>query len=103
MGVYVFTARPLLILIVNPDFVVLSAKWVDRVMEARTRELRWLRKNKWLQFVMSFYWDVLPLTVTIISFMAFVLIGKGELTVAIAFPALNAFEILTEALTIVRR
>ena len=50
---------------------------------------------------MTFFWDVVPLCVTVISFVVYVLVGKGELTVAIAFPALSAFGMLTQAVTMV--
>ena len=70
-------------------------------MEARAREMQWLRRIKWLYFSTSFFWDIVPLVVTVISFMGFVLISKGELTVAIAFPALSGFSLLTQALTMV--
>lgn len=82
-------------------FFAWEEKWVERVMEARKREMMWLRKSKWLNFAMSFFWDVIPLVVTVISFMGYVLIAKGELTVAIAFPALSGFGLLTQALTMV--
>lgn len=61
--------------------------------------MTWLRKSKWISFLMAFFWDVVPLFVSVISFTSFVLIGKGELTVAIAFPALTAFGLLTGSLT----
>lgn len=51
---------------------------------------------------MTFFWDVVPLLVTVVSFMAYVLISKGELTVAIAFPALSGFTLLTQSVTMVR-
>lgn len=38
---------------------------------------------------------------TILSFMAYALIAKGELTVAIAFPAISAFGLLTQSITMV--
>ncbi|KAF8318510.1 P-loop containing nucleoside triphosphate hydrolase protein [Clavulina sp. PMI_390] len=78
-----------------------ESKWVDRVMEARKREMNWLRKFKWLSFAMTFFWDVVPLLVTVISFVAYILIGKGKLTIAIAFPALSAFSILTQSVTMI--
>lgn len=68
-------------------------------MEARSREMKWLRKSKWTDFFIGFFWDVVPFGISIASFMSFVLIAKGELTVAIAFPALTAFGLLTDSLT----
>lgn len=50
---------------------------------------------------MSFFWDVVPLLVTVISFIAFVTIAHGELTVAIAFPAISGFALLTQSVTMV--
>ncbi|KAF8318512.1 P-loop containing nucleoside triphosphate hydrolase protein [Clavulina sp. PMI_390] len=82
-------------------FFAWESKWVDRVMEARQREMKWLRKSKWLNFAMTFFWDVVPLLVTVISFVVYVVIGKGELTIAIAFPAISAFGMLTQSVTMV--
>ena len=50
---------------------------------------------------MTFIWDVVPLVVCVISLAFFVLVAHGELTVAIAFPALQALSILTQSLTMV--
>lgn len=83
-------------------FFAWEVKWVDRIMAARSREMAWLRKSKWTDFFVGFFWDIVPFGISIFSFMAFVLIAKGELTVAIAFPALTAFQLLTQALTKVR-
>ena len=60
-------------------------------------------QSKWIQFAMTFFWDVIPLLVTVVSFAAYVTIAKGELTVAIAFPALSGFALLTRSLTMVRQ
>lgn len=86
-------------------------------MDARKREMLWLRKagysprlrssrlialqSKILSFFMTFIWDVVPLVVCVISLAFFVLVAHGELTVAIAFPALQALSILTQSLTMV--
>lgn len=83
-------------------FFAWEVKWVDRIMAARSREMQWLRKSKWTDFFVGFFWDIVPFGISIFSFMAFVLIAKGELTVTIAFPALTAFQLLTQALTKVR-
>ncbi|KAF8339574.1 uncharacterized protein EI90DRAFT_3151078 [Cantharellus anzutake] len=82
-------------------FFAWEAKWMERIMDMRKREVFWLRKSKILGFFLTFLWDVVPLVVCIISFTFFVLIGHGKLTVAIAFPALQALSILTESLTMI--
>ncbi|KAF8331910.1 uncharacterized protein EI90DRAFT_3154324 [Cantharellus anzutake] len=82
-------------------FFAWEAKWMERIMDARKREVFWLRKSKILQFVLAFLWDVIPLIVCVISFTFFVLVAHGELTVAIAFPALQALSILTQSLTMI--
>jgi multidrug transporter EmrE-like cation transporter len=70
-------------------------------MDARAREMAWLRKSKWLGFLTTFFWNVIPVIISIVSFICFVTVAKGKLTVAIAFPALSAFSLLTHALTMV--
>ncbi|SRR5258708_5611782 len=90
---------------------------MQRIMDARKREILWLRKvghtlrprslrltalqSKILSFFMTFFWDVIPLVVCVISLAFFVLVAHGELTVAIAFPTLQALSILTQSLTMV--
>jgi hypothetical protein len=55
-----------------------------------------------LYLALTITWDIVPVLVSLISFSAFVLLTEGQLTVAVAFPALQTFALLTRALTLVR-
>ena len=86
-------------------------------MAARAREMGWLRKvrtayfqarlflillqSKLLYLALTITWDIVPVLVSLLSFSAFVLLAQGQLTVAVAFPALQTFGLLTRALTLV--
>ncbi|KAF8310766.1 P-loop containing nucleoside triphosphate hydrolase protein [Clavulina sp. PMI_390] len=79
-------------------FFAWEAKWVERVMKARERELVRLSKVLWLWVLIMLMWDVLPLFISIISFSAFIVIDHGKLSVAVAFPVLAAFDTLNKTL-----
>ncbi|KAG8762089.1 hypothetical protein FRC11_011215 [Ceratobasidium sp. 423] len=67
-------------------FSAWESRWVNRVLEARSEELKWLRKLKVSFFFLGVMWDIVPILVSAISFSCFTLVAKKELTVAIAFP-----------------
>ncbi|EJD42577.1 P-loop containing nucleoside triphosphate hydrolase protein [Auricularia subglabra TFB-10046 SS5] len=83
-------------------FIKLSAwetRWRERVLEHRERELRQVLLLKFAMFFINFVWDVVPILVACISLTTFTYVAGRELSVAIAFPALLTFGILTDELT----
>lgn len=88
----------------NIKFIKFSAwesRWIQRVLEARHAELKWLSKLKITNFFMSVVWDLAPILVAAIGFSCFTLVAKHELTVDIAFPCLAVFNTLSSSLAIV--
>ncbi|CAE6351129.1 unnamed protein product [Rhizoctonia solani] len=80
-------------------FSAWESRWVNRVLDARSDELKWLRKLKVSFFFLSMMWDIVPILVSAISFSCFTLIAKKELTVDIAFPCITVFSMLSQSLT----
>ncbi|CAE6413166.1 unnamed protein product [Rhizoctonia solani] len=80
-------------------FSAWESRWVNRVLDARSDELKWLRKLKVSFFFLSMMWDVVPILVSAISFSCFTLVAKRELTVDIAFPCITVFSMLSQSMT----
>ncbi|CAE6495623.1 unnamed protein product, partial [Rhizoctonia solani] len=81
-------------------FSAWESRWIQRVLEARHAEVKWLSKLKLTNFFMSMVWDLVPILVAAIGFSCFTLVAKRELTVDIAFPAISTFHILSTSLSI---
>ncbi|KAJ1301639.1 hypothetical protein OPQ81_008884 [Rhizoctonia solani] len=80
-------------------FSAWESRWINRVLNARSEELKWLRKLKVSFFFLGMMWDIVPILVSAISFSCFTLVAKKELTVAIAFPCITVFGMLSQSLT----
>ncbi|KEP50725.1 multidrug resistance-associated ABC transporter [Rhizoctonia solani 123E] len=77
-----------------------ESRWIQRVLEARNSEVKWLSKLKLTSFFMSMVWDLVPILVAAIGFSCFTLVAGRELTVDIAFPCISIFHILSTSLAI---
>lgn len=82
-------------------FSAWESRWIGRVLEARSEELKWLRKLKVSYFFLGMMWDIVPILVSAISFSCFTLVAKRELTGDIAFPCITVFGMLSQSLTAV--
>ncbi|CAE7216653.1 unnamed protein product, partial [Rhizoctonia solani] len=80
-------------------FSAWESRWINRVLDARSEELKWLRKLKVSFFFIGMMWDVVPIMIAAISFSCFTLVAKRELTVDIAFPCITVFGMLSQSLT----
>ncbi|CAE6396795.1 unnamed protein product [Rhizoctonia solani] len=80
-------------------FSAWESRWVNRVLDARSDELKWLRKLKVSFFFLGMMWDVVPTLISAISFSCFALVAKKQLTVDIAFPCITVFGMLSQSLT----
>ncbi|KAF8594789.1 hypothetical protein BDV93DRAFT_501773 [Ceratobasidium sp. AG-I] len=80
-------------------FSAWESRWMTRVLDARTAELKWLRKLKISYFFFGMMWDIVPIMVAAISFSFFTLVAKRELTVDIAFPCITVIGMLSRSLT----
>ncbi|KIJ51976.1 hypothetical protein M422DRAFT_202944 [Sphaerobolus stellatus SS14] len=72
-------------------------RWIQRVMEARRNELKWLTKLRVNQFAFTAVASSQPIMVAVISFMTYVLNGYS-LTIPVAFTALSLFTLLRQPL-----
>ncbi|KEP50340.1 multidrug resistance-associated ABC transporter [Rhizoctonia solani 123E] len=81
-------------------FSAWESRWINRVLDARNEELKWLRKLKVSIFFLGMTWDVVPIMISAISFSCFTLVAKKELTVDIAFPCITVFSMLSQSLTV---
>jgi multidrug transporter EmrE-like cation transporter len=80
-------------------FSAWESRWVDRVLDVRRTELKWLRKLKVIYFFISMMWTTVPIFVAAVSFSCFTLVAKREMTVDIAFPCIAIFGMLSPSLT----
>ncbi|KAH7334355.1 hypothetical protein B0J17DRAFT_770708 [Rhizoctonia solani] len=80
-------------------FSAWESRWINRVLDARSDELKWLRKLKVSFFFLGMMWDVVPIMISAISFSCFTLVAKKQLTVDIAFPCITVFGMLSQSLT----
>ncbi|KAK0200579.1 hypothetical protein DFS33DRAFT_1362775 [Desarmillaria ectypa] len=81
-------------------FFAWEDRWIDRTMEARAKELKWLIKSRinWIMFYVL--WTTAPILVSIIAFFAYVVQGN-ELTISTAFTAISLFAMIRGPLNII--
>ncbi|KAK0184808.1 hypothetical protein F5146DRAFT_1073739 [Armillaria mellea] len=81
-------------------FFAWEDRWIDRAMEARGKELKWLIKSRinWIMFYVL--WTTAPILVSIIAFFAYVVQGN-ELTISTAFTAISLFAMIRGPLNII--
>ncbi|KIJ35250.1 hypothetical protein M422DRAFT_262419 [Sphaerobolus stellatus SS14] len=63
-------------------------RWVDRVLDARKFELKWLVKSRINQVMFSALWTSVPIFVSVVSFFTFVVTGH-QLTIPVAFTSIS--------------
>ncbi|KAG7443764.1 multidrug resistance-associated ABC transporter [Guyanagaster necrorhizus] len=81
-------------------FFAWEDRWIDRAMEARGKELKWLIKSRvnWIMF--HVLWTTAPILVSIIAFFAYIVQGN-ELTISTAFTAISLFAMIRGPLNII--
>ncbi|KAF8526563.1 hypothetical protein BU17DRAFT_82663 [Hysterangium stoloniferum] len=67
-------------------------RWIDRVLDARKFELKWLVKSRTNSVFFSTLWTNAPICVSVVSFLTYVMTGH-ELTISVAFTAIALFTI----------
>lgn len=65
-------------------FFAWEERWIQRAMDAREVEMRWMIKSRVNMVFFALIWIIAPILVSVIAFATFVLTG-GELSVSIAF------------------
>ncbi|KAF5391763.1 hypothetical protein D9757_001642 [Collybiopsis confluens] len=80
-------------------FFAWEYKWIDRVMDEREKEMRWMLKGRINSVLFYVLWQSTPILVSIISFMCYVLLGN-ELSVSVAFTAIALFNLIRTPLNV---
>ncbi|KAI0070122.1 multidrug resistance-associated ABC transporter [Panus rudis PR-1116 ss-1] len=80
-------------------FFAWEDRWVERALNAREVELKWLVKARMNHVFLSFIWSLAPILVSIIAFFTFVMTGH-ELTVGTAFTAIALFGMVRQPLNV---
>ncbi|KIJ64255.1 hypothetical protein HYDPIDRAFT_91004 [Hydnomerulius pinastri MD-312] len=81
-------------------FFAWEERWIQRVMNARSVELRWLTKARINSVIFSALWISAPISVSLISFFVYVYQGN-KLTVSVAFTSISLFAMIRQPLNIV--
>ncbi|KAL0951671.1 hypothetical protein HGRIS_008350 [Hohenbuehelia grisea] len=81
-------------------FFAWEERWIERAMEARAVELKWMIKSRINSVMFFLVWICAPIFVSITSFFVFVMQG-GELTVSKAFTAIALFSMIRAPLNII--
>ncbi|KDQ49974.1 hypothetical protein JAAARDRAFT_42467 [Jaapia argillacea MUCL 33604] len=81
-------------------FFAWEERWIDRAMEARGVEMKWMVKARVNSVMFSALWTTAPILISLISFFTFVYQGK-QLTVAIAFTALSLYQMIRQPLNVI--
>lgn len=79
-----------------------ESRWINRILNVRQTELKWLRKLKIIYIFTRMMWGLVPVLVLATSFICFTLFAEREMTVDVAFPCITVFGILSPSLTSVR-
>ncbi|TFK47824.1 P-loop containing nucleoside triphosphate hydrolase protein [Heliocybe sulcata] len=84
-------------------FFAWEHKWIERIMEARQKEIQWLIKSRITSIMLSLSLRTIPILVPLVSFFTYVMLGN-ELTVSVAFTVPTPFIAeLNALLTLYRR
>ncbi|KXN85925.1 ATP-dependent bile acid permease [Leucoagaricus sp. SymC.cos] len=81
-------------------FFAWEDRWIDRAMDARQNELRWMVKARLNSVMFYFLWSCAPILVSITSFFVYVLQGH-VLDVSTAFTAIALFGMIRLPLNII--
>ncbi|KAI0308316.1 hypothetical protein B0F90DRAFT_1681863 [Multifurca ochricompacta] len=81
-------------------FFAWENRWIDRVSDARSKEMKWMIKARLNSVMFQLLWSCAPVLVSITSFLVFVLQGN-ELTVGTAFTAIALFNMVRRPLNII--
>ncbi|TFK50640.1 multidrug resistance-associated ABC transporter [Heliocybe sulcata] len=78
-------------------FFAWENRWIDRVMNARHKEIQWMIKSRINSLILSLLWTCAPILVSLVSFTTYVMLGN-ELTVSVAFTSLYLFGMIRQPL-----
>ncbi|CED85003.1 Multidrug resistance-associated protein/mitoxantrone resistance protein, ABC superfamily [Phaffia rhodozyma] len=75
-------------------FFAWERQWNKRVTDARQVELNVMIRARINATLFQILWSLTPMLVTIVSFLSFIILEHGELTVGVAFTAISLFSML---------
>ncbi|TRM65424.1 hypothetical protein BD626DRAFT_454236 [Schizophyllum amplum] len=78
-------------------FFAWETRWIERVTDARTYELKWMVKSRINSVLFYMLWAVAPILISVTSFFVFVATGH-KLTVSTAFTAITLFNMIRQPL-----
>lgn len=65
-------------------FFAWEGRWIQRALDAREEEMKWMVKARINSVMFSFLWTLAPILVSVLSFFAYVWAGN-QLTISTAF------------------
>ncbi|KAJ7107582.1 multidrug resistance-associated ABC transporter [Mycena epipterygia] len=80
-------------------FFAWEQRWIDRTLDARHTEIKWLIKSRINRMGFLALWVTAPIFISVISFFTYVMLGN-ELTVGTAFTAIALFGMIRQPLNI---
>ncbi|KAL7412017.1 hypothetical protein BDY24DRAFT_117838 [Mrakia frigida] len=80
-------------------FLGWEPRWTEKAKKARNKEMKWIIRMRGNTMLSGLVWGLSPITVMLISFLFFVTLGKGQLTVSIAFTSLSLYSMLAGPLS----
>ncbi|KAJ7105197.1 multidrug resistance-associated ABC transporter [Mycena epipterygia] len=80
-------------------FFAWEQRWIDRALDARNTEIKWLIKARINGVGFEAVWVAAPVFISVISFLTFVMLGN-ELTIGTAFTAIALFGMIRVPLNI---
>ncbi|CED85550.1 Multidrug resistance-associated protein/mitoxantrone resistance protein, ABC superfamily [Phaffia rhodozyma] len=76
-------------------FLAWEKQWMKKATDARMEEIKWIIAGRTNMALATFVWGLYPLILMLVSFACFITLGKGELTVSIAFTSLSLYGMLS--------
>ncbi|EKM76533.1 hypothetical protein AGABI1DRAFT_122491 [Agaricus bisporus var. burnettii JB137-S8] len=80
-------------------FFAWEDRWIERALDARSKELKWMTKARTNSVMFYLLWSCAPILVSITSFLVYVMQGN-QLTISTAFTAITLFNMLRLPLNI---
>ncbi|KAG8905564.1 hypothetical protein FRB99_008669 [Tulasnella sp. 403] len=76
-----------------------ESQWMNRVRKVRNQELGIRVKQNFVDILITFIWNWIPIAVVLVSFLCYTMIAKEELTVSKAFTSIEVFSQLEGPMT----
>jgi ABC-type multidrug transport system fused ATPase/permease subunit len=80
--------------------VQLEDQWIQRTLDARKKELKWLVRSRLNSIIFNALWTATPILVSIVSFSTFVALANA-LNVSTAFTAIILFDMIRQPLNVI--